>query len=261
MALEISVVDSFTDRPFSGNPAAVAFIERFPSDEAMQAIASELNLSDTAFVVARPDGDFDMRWFTPKTEVDLCGHATLAATHLLGKRSQFHTRSGVLTCDIRDGLIEMNFPALPPQERPVPLGLDMPGMCWYGIGGSDALVELIDAEVLRSLDPDLGMVSALGTRTLIVTAKGDRSGIDFICRVFGPNAGIPEDPVTGSAYCILACYWGDRLGFESLHAEQASDRGGNVRTTRQEDRVIIGGKAVTMAQVQLHEWGTGPSSG
>lgn len=254
MELKISVVDSFTDRPFAGNPAAVAFIEKFPSDEQMQAIASEMNLSDTAFVVGRPDGEFDLRWFTPKTEVDLCGHATLAAAHLLGKPARFHTRSGILTCDISDGLVEMNFPALPPEERPFPAGLEMVGMCWYGIGGPDALVELSDPQVLRSLDPDLGMIAALGTRTLIVTAKGDRPGIDFVCRVFGPNAGIPEDPVTGSAYCILAPYWADRLGVESLHAEQASPRGGSVSTTRRGDRVLIAGKAVTMAQVRLGHW-------
>lgn len=151
-----------------------------------------------------------------------------------------------------------NFPALPPQERPIPSGFEMPGMCWYGIGGPDALVELSDAAVLRSMSPDLGMISALGTRTPIVTAKGDRSGIDFTCRVFGPNVGIPEDPVTGSAYCILACYWGDRLGLESLNAEQASPRGGYIRTARQGDRVIIVGKPVTMAQVQLQKWADQP---
>jgi predicted PhzF superfamily epimerase YddE/YHI9 len=124
-------------------------------------------------------------------------------------------------------------------------------MAWYGVAEPDAMVELEDPATLRSLEPDLGMISALDTRTLIVTARGDRPGIDFVCRVFGPNAGIPEDPVTGSAYCVLACYWGDRLGRVDLTAEQASRRGGIVYTARQGDRVVIGGQAVTVAQVQF----------
>jgi predicted PhzF superfamily epimerase YddE/YHI9 len=249
MTLEISVVDSFTDRPFSGNPAAVAFAEKFPSDQEMQAIAAEMNLSDTAFVVGRPDGDFDLRWFTPKTEVAVCGHATLAAAHLLGRSVRFHTQSGVLTCEVRDGFVEMDFPAQPPEERSIPQGFEMHGMCWYGVGGPDAMVELSDAGSLRTMNPDLAMISALDTRALIVTARGDRPGIDFLCRVFAPNAGIPEDPVTGSAYCLLACYWGDRLALENLTAEQASLRSGIVQTARRGDRVIIGGNAVTMASV------------
>jgi predicted PhzF superfamily epimerase YddE/YHI9 len=251
MTIEISVVDAFTDRPFSGNPAAVAFLDAFPSDDVMQSIAAELNLSDTAFTVRRADGDFDLRWFTPTTEVALCGHATLAAAHLLGRSVRFHTRSGVLTCDVRDGFIEMDFPAQPPEERPVPRDFTMPGLSWYGVGGPDALAVLDDSQVVRDIDPDLGMIAALGTRTLIVTAKGDRPGIDFVCRVFGPNAGIPEDPVTGSAYCVLACYWGARLGATPLTAEQASVRGGTVQAMRRGDRVLIGGSAVTMSRVEL----------
>jgi predicted PhzF superfamily epimerase YddE/YHI9 len=251
MTIEIVVVDSFTDRPFSGNPAAVTFLEKFPADAEMQAIAAEMNLSDTAFVVGRPDGDFDLRWFTPKTEVALCGHATLAAAHLIGNPVRFHTQSGVLTCEIRDGLVEMDLPAQPPEERPLPQGFEMTSVRWYGVGEPDALVELGNAGSLRTLEPDLAMISALGTRTLIVTAEGDRPGIDFICRVFGPNAGIPEDPVTGSAYCLLACYWGDRLGKDRMTAEQASARGGIVHTMRRGDRVVVGGNAVTMARVSL----------
>ncbi len=257
--MDLTVVDSFTDRPFSGNPAAVAVVNAFPDEARMQAIALEMNLSETAFVVARPDGSHDLRWLTPQVEVDLCGHATLAAAHVLGGAGRFHTRSGELVCTSSgDGWIEMDFPADPTTaEAPPPslhgaLGLDSAdGVRVFARGRADVLVELAGADTLRALHPDLAGVAALGSRGVIVTAAGDRPGFDCVSRVFAPNAGIPEDPVTGSAHCTLAGYWGERLGRDELVGEQASARGGMVRMRRNGDRVVLGGQAVTVSQVRL----------
>ncbi len=252
MALELTVVDAFTDVPFRGNPAAVAILESYPDDERLRAVAREMNLSETAFVVPRPDGDHDLRWFTPAVEVDLCGHATLAAAHVLGGSARFHTRSGLLTCASTDRQgIEMDFPADPPAEAPMPASLELPSVRWFGYGQWSALAELDTAALVRNLRPDLASISALETRALIVTASGDRPGVDCVSRVFGPNVGIPEDPVTGSAHCALAVHWGQRLGVDTLVGEQASARGGTVRMRRRGARVGIAGHAVTTAYVRL----------
>ena len=256
MVLELTIVDAFTAEPFKGNPAAVAILSGFPADERMQAVAREMNLSETAFVVPREDGDHDLRWFTPALEVDLCGHATLAAAHVLGGSVRFHTRSGPLACTRTDeGWIEMDFPADPPVEAPLPASLELPGVRWYGLGRWDALAELDDATVLRRLEPDLTALAGLGTRCVIVTAEGDRPGVDCVSRVFAPNCGIPEDPVTGSAHCTLAVYWARRLGRPELVGEQASVRGGTVRMRLTGERVTIAGQAVTVARTQLLRWG------
>jgi predicted PhzF superfamily epimerase YddE/YHI9 len=250
MMTVIRVVDSFTDRPFAGNPAAVCFLDKFPPDERMQDVAAEMNLAETAFAVPRPDGDFDLRWFTPTTEVDLCGHATLAAAHMLGRPATFHTRSGTLpTRPGTDppGLVEMDFPADPPAAVPVPPGIDGVGAAR---GRFDLLVELADGDSVRNFEADLGWVAALGTRALIITAAGDRPGIDFVSRVFAPNAGIAEDPVTGSAHCTLAGFWAPRIS-EELVGEQASHRGGIVYMRVVGDRVVLGGQAVTVSEVRL----------
>jgi predicted PhzF superfamily epimerase YddE/YHI9 len=253
MGLHLTVVDAFANRAFAGNPAAVAVVEGFPDDEWMQRVAREMNLSETAFVSPRPDGDHDLRWFTPTVEVDLCGHATLAAAHVLGGRCQFHTRSGVLLCVVADdGWIEMDFPADPPLATDVAaeqLGLE--DAKWCGRSRYDLLVELIDGAAVRSLLPDLTRLSSVGTRGVLVTAAGDRDGIDCVSRFFAPSVGIPEDPVTGSAHCVLAVYWGERTGKDLLIGEQASSRGGTVRMRRQGDRVVIGGQAVAVSEVQL----------
>lgn len=252
MGLELTVVDAFTDEPFRGNPAAVAVVEAFPADERMQAVAREMALSETAFCVARVDGDHDLRWFTPTVEVDLCGHATLAAGHVLGGEARFHTRSGVLSCRAGgDGAIVMDLPADPPVPADPPAALGLPGVRGYALGRGDAVVELADAGAVRSLVPDLGALAALGTRAVIVTAPGDRPGVDCVSRVFGPNVGIPEDPVTGSAHCTLADYWGERLGRDRLTGEQASARGGTVTMWRRGDRVELGGQAVSVSRVTL----------
>jgi predicted PhzF superfamily epimerase YddE/YHI9 len=253
MGLHLTVVDAFTNRAFAGNPAAIALVDGFPSEDRMQTVAREMNLSETAFVTSRPDGDHDLRWFTPTTEVDLCGHATLAAAHVLGGAARFHTRSGALTCAPgEDGWIEMDFPADPPVATDVPgaeLGLDR--VQWCGRSRSDLLVELPDAAAVRALEPDLGRLAAAATRGILVTAAGDRPGIDCVSRFFAPNVGIPEDPVTGSAHCVLAVFWGERTGKDELVGEQASARGGVVRMRRFDDRVILGGQAVSVSEVRL----------
>jgi predicted PhzF superfamily epimerase YddE/YHI9 len=260
--MDLTVVDSFADRPFAGNPAAVAVVDAFPDEARMLAVAREMNLSETAFVVPRHDGAYDLRWFTPTVEVDLCGHATLAAAHVLGGTGTFHTASGALACrPTEDGWIEMDFPAKEtiaepsPPTLPAALGLapgtDAATVRVFGRAGTDLLTELTDAKAVRGLHPNLTTVAALGSRAIIVTAAGDRPGVDCVSRVFAPNAGIPEDPVTGSAHCILAVYWGERLGRHQLLGEQASARGGTVRMRRAGDRVVLGGRAVTVSQVQL----------
>ncbi len=252
MRLELTVVDAFTDRPFTGNPAAVAVVEEFPDDDRMQSAAREMNLSETAFVARRPDGDHDLRWFTPSVEVPMCGHATLAAAHVLGGSARFHTRSGELACRKGcEGRIQMDFPADPPSASDIPPALAVAGIRWYGRARFSALVELEDAPAVRAFEPDLPMLAALGTQAVIVTAPGDRTGIDCVSRVFGPNVGIPEDPVTGSAHCALAVFWGERTGRDDLVGEQASPRGGIVHMRRDGDRVELGGHAVTVADVRM----------
>jgi predicted PhzF superfamily epimerase YddE/YHI9 len=252
MGLQLTLVDAFTDRPFAGNPAAVAVVDAFPEAAEMQAVAMEMNLSETAFVVPRSDGDHDLRWFTPSVEVDLCGHATLGSAHVLGGPARFHTRSGVLTCTPEPGgWIGMDFPADEPTVEAPPYDLGIEDVQWFGRGRFDVLIELADAGAVRSFQPDLSELAALGSRSVIVTAAGDLPGIDCVSRVFGPNAGVAEDPVTGSAHCTLAVFWGDRTGRHQLVGEQASARGGIVRMRRAGHRVVLSGQATTVGHVDL----------
>jgi len=211
-----------------------------------------MNLSETAFVVQRGDRDHDLRWFTPSVEVDLCGHATLASACVLGGSARFHTRSGVLACALGDGgWIEMDLPSDRPSRTELPPAIAIDGIRWSGRGREDVLIELADAEAVRGYVPDLRALAELGSRAVILTARGDRQGMDCVSRVFAPNVGIPEDPVTGSAHCTIAVYWGERLGKEQLVGEQASSRGGTVRMKRKDDRVSIGGRAVVTATVHM----------
>ncbi len=252
MTLLLTVVDAFTDRPFTGNPAAVALVDAFPPAQHMQAVAAEMNLAETAFVVRRPDGDLDLRWFSPVVEIDLCGHATLAAAHVLGGAARFHTRSGVLTCGRdRAGRIEMDFPAMPAVEAPPPSGLDLDGIRWFGRGQFDVLIELADADAVRAYRPRLIELSALAPRGVIITAAGGGDGVDCVSRFFAPNAGVPEDPVTGSAHCTLAVFWAERLGRTTLVGHQASARTGTVHMRLEGDRVMLGGQAVTVSRVEM----------
>lgn len=250
--MDLTVVDAFTDRPFTGNPAAIALVDELPEAARMQEVAREMNLSETAFVAPRDDGEHDLRWFTPTIEVDLCGHATLAAAHVLGGSAAFHTRSGRLVCERHGDLVAMDFPARAPVERPLPFrpsGLAAPR--WTGTALDYWLAELPTAHDVVSHVPDMTAIAALGDRALIITALADDGSSDIVSRMFAPNAGIPEDPVTGSAHCILAPYWAPRLGRPELVGFQASARGGIVHMRLAGDRVTLGGQAVTISRVQI----------
>jgi predicted PhzF superfamily epimerase YddE/YHI9 len=250
--LELCVVDAFTDRPFSGNPAAVCLVEEFPDPARMQAVAAEMNLAETAFAVHRGGDAYDLRWFTPTVEVPLCGHATLATVHVLGRPARFSTLSGELACTIgEDRLIEMDFPGDPPEEAALPAALDLGPVEWFGRGRRYGLALLPDATAVRSLVPDIGAIGGLAEEALIVTAAGDRAGSDCVSRFFAPRLGVAEDPVTGSAHCTLGSFWAQRLGRDRLVGEQASPRGGMVHMRTEGDRVVLGGRAVTTSRVSL----------
>lgn len=262
MALPLLWVDAFADGPFTGNPAAVVLLERPAPDAWMQRVAAELGLSETAFVVPR-EGDFDLRWFTPTTEVDLCGHATLASAHALwhaGRlppeaRARFHTRSGPLRAVRADDLVWIDLPALPPtsQETSLPGLTEALGAEPRGVYRSrfDVLVELDDADAVRALRPDPAALARLAARGVIVTAHADEPGTDFVSRFFAPSVGVPEDPVTGSAHCVLAPFWARRLGRPTLTARQVSPRGGTLRLRLEDGRVHLGGRAVTVLEAHL----------
>jgi PhzF family phenazine biosynthesis protein len=261
MGLRITQVDAFTNRPFTGNPAAVAVLAELPADSWMQDVAREMNLSETAFLLPHEDG-FDLRWFTPTAEVDLCGHATLASAHVLWEdgllpdeaTARFHTRSGLLTARREGSWIELDFPSRPPRECPVPEHLvDALGVVprWVGCSESDLLVVLEAEKQVRSLMPDCGLLRRLDVRGVIVTSEAVSAGSDFVSRFFAPRVGVDEDPVTGSAHCTLAPYWEARLGRTDLVGYQVSSRGGKVRTRVVGDRVLLGGQAVTVMRAEL----------
>jgi PhzF family phenazine biosynthesis protein len=259
------VVDAFTDTAFRGNPAGVVQVDA-PADAVwMQSVAAELKHSETAFVSPRPGG-YDLRWFTPLVEVDLCGHATLAAAHVLATGSgdpgpfAFETRSGTLTARVlSDGAVTLDFPARAVSPVRAPDGLDAalavePLGC-YG-NGMDLLVEVADARAVASLRPDIALLAEVDCRGVIVTAAGDGSsgaaqGADFVSRFFAPRVGVDEDPVTGSAHCALAPFWSERLGRESLVGAQLSGRGGRVVVRVAGDRVELTGRAVTVIAGEL----------
>jgi predicted PhzF superfamily epimerase YddE/YHI9 len=254
-------VDAFTDQPFSGNPAAVCLLPTARDVDWMQLVAREMNLAETAFLVRRLDG-FNLRWFTPVYEVDLCGHATLASAHVLWEQehlptdqiARFHTRSGLLTAERRDRFIWLDFPSTPaaPAEPPPDLsqGLGTGGR-FVGRTPFDYLVELDSESAVRDLTPDLAILARVPVRGIIVTAKATSPDCDFVSRFFGPAAGVPEDPVTGSAHCALAPYWSSRLGRNELVGYQASARGGTVHVRLAGDRVKLGGEAVTVLKGEL----------
>lgn len=261
MGLTIHQVDAFTAKPFAGNPAAVCLLQDAREAGWMQDVAAEMNLSETAFLVRRDDG-FNLRWFTPKIEVDLCGHATLASAHILwqtgalssGAEARFHTRSGLLTARQRGDWIELNFPAQPPVQEPVPQQLaNALGITplFVGSNGSDHLVEVDSEQTVRGVTPDFGLLGMFSNRGVMVTSRADSSDYDFVSRFFAPAGGIDEDPVTGSAHCCLGPFWGERLGKTSMVGYQASARGGVVRVQLQEERVLLQGQAITVMQGEL----------
>jgi PhzF family phenazine biosynthesis protein len=259
----ITVVDAFTDRPFAGNPAAVCILKKPANEIWMKNVAREMNLAETAFLHPLDEpGLFALRWLTPTVEVDLCGHATLAAAHVLwqqghlakGQIARFSTRSGILTARQNGEEIELDFPALSTKEIDTPQGLaDALGarIVYVGSTRMDVLVELEDEAVVRGLKPNLTNVAKVPSRGVIVTSRASSVGFDFVSRFFAPQSGIDEDPVTGSAHCALAVYWGERLGKSQMIGYQASARGGIVCVRRDGDRVKLGGRAVTTIRGEL----------
>jgi PhzF family phenazine biosynthesis protein len=251
MAIPYYHVDAFTGELFAGNPAGVCILSAFPADSLMQKIAAENRHSETAFVVPRADGDFDLRWFTPKIEDDLCGHATLASAYVLALRKhdvwpvRFHTRGGVLTVAKEQDGFEMDFPAKPPQpcEKRVDLLAALGLKAALVMKSRDYLVVVDRAEEVRDLSPDIAALAKLdaGSGT-IVTAPGE-GDVDYVCRMFLPSAGIDEDPATGSIHCTLAPYWSGRLGKSRFRARQLSARGGSAQCAILGDRVKITGSA------------------
>lgn len=261
MSPHIIQVDSFTDQAFSGNPAAVCILAHAADKHWMQQVAREMNLSETAFLFRQRDA-WNLRWFTPAVEVDLCGHATLASAHVLwqdrhldpGAQARFNTKSGRLTADRRGGWIEMDFPAEPavavePPEALLPaLGITAK---YVGKNRMDYLIEVGSETELRTMRPDFARLGSLPVRGVIVTAPAVEDEFDFVSRFFAPGAGVNEDPVTGSAHCCLAPYWGAKLGKTEMTAFQASTRGGIVRVRTAGDRVMLGGQAVTVLRGEL----------
>ncbi|WP_433827067.1 PhzF family phenazine biosynthesis protein [Actinoplanes sp. CA-015351] len=276
--MRIRIVDAFTDKPFSGAPAGVLLLDAFPSDDWMQRVAAEVNHAETAFLHPLPEGgdaDWALRWFTPAVEVALCGHATLAAAHVLNPAApiRFATRSGVLRASVDDGLITLDFPTAPltPVETDpdlaaalgvTALGVTALGVTALGVGvlavhhtgpdTDDLLVEVADEKTVRAIVPDLRALTPLSGRGVIVTAAAEPgSGHDFVSRFFGPAVGVDEDPVTGSAHTALAPYWAARLGRSDLTGYQASPRGGYVQVSLRGDRTLLRGRAVTVIDGSL----------
>jgi PhzF family phenazine biosynthesis protein len=254
-------VDSFTAAPFAGNPAAVCVLPAPRDDRWMQNVAREMNLSETAFLDPRPDG-YNLRWFTPSVEVDLCGHATLASAHALwtcgylptSAQARFHTKSGVLLADRRGDWIEMDFPVTLTEAEQAPAGLvEALGVTPRFVGRNkfDYLVEVESEEILRALTPDFNSLRRLTVRGIIVTSRASTNGYDFVSRFFAPGAGIDEDPVTGSAHCALGPFWSERLGKTEFTAYQASARGGVVRVRLNGERAYLLGQAVTIFRAEL----------
>jgi len=261
MKNNLYLVDAFTLRPFSGNPATVCLLSEPAEASWMLALAAEFKHSETAFVAPNPQG-FGLRWFTPLKEVRLCGHATLASAHVLwetrrldpGQPACFDTLSGRLTAVRRGDWIEMDFPARTQIPASPPEGLvEVLGASplYVGCNGQTYLMELESEQVVRDLKPDLQRLLDLPVKAVMVTAPGVSPVYDFVSRFFAPAIGIPEDPVTGSAHCYLAPYWAGRLEKSEMTAYQASSRGGDVRLRLAGERVILSGQAVTVLAGEL----------
>jgi PhzF family phenazine biosynthesis protein len=267
--MRIRIVDAFTDRPFAGNPAGVLLLDAFPDDDWLQKVALEVNHAETAFAHRLPEGgeaDWALRWFTPATEVAMCGHATLATAHVLRTTGahdgpvRFATRSGVLIATPGEaGSITLDFPTAPLTPVDVPEGVDEAlgaeprAACDTGPNVGDLLVEVADEKTVRALTPDLKALATYSERGIIATARAEdpARGYDFVSRCFFPNVGIDEDPVTGSAHTALAPYWSERLGRPDLTGLQASPRSGRVRTRLRGDRTLLSGRAVTVIDGEL----------
>jgi PhzF family phenazine biosynthesis protein len=259
--MTIYQVDSFTDKPFSGNPAAVCITNGLQDEGWMQNVAREMNLSETAFLYKQAEG-YNLRWFTPAVEIELCGHATLASAHILwelgllkpGEQAIFHTLSGLLSAKQKGKWIEMNFPAKVEEQAIAParlieaLGVEVK---YVGKNQFDYLVEVESEDVVCNIKPDFGLLQTVAARGVIVTSLADSGEYDFVSRFFAPNVGVSEDPVTGSAHCYLSPFWSKRLGKDELIGYQASARGGVVKVRYVGDRVFLGGQAVTVLRGEL----------
>ncbi|UYZ64674.1 PhzF family phenazine biosynthesis protein [Hymenobacter weizhouensis] len=263
MLLPLYQVDAFADRPFAGNPAAVCPLHEWPPAPTMQAIAAENNLAETAFFVPRANsgGEFELRWFTPTVEVELCGHATLASAHVLyhhlgfdGPEIVFHSKSGPLRVSQAEaGRLTLDFPARPPQPLgPHPDGLldGLRATPLHLLAGPDLVCVFNSEAEVRALHPNIAQLERVEYRGVIATAPGT-DGVDFVSRFFGPRVGVPEDPVTGSAHTTLVPYWAGRLGKTHLHARQVSARGGDLWCELRQDRVLMSGHAVTYLRGEI----------
>ena len=262
MKQSIVQVDAFTAQPFSGNPAAVCVMEKPRDEQWMQNVAREMNLSETAFLHPEKDG-YRLRWFSPTMEIALCGHATIASAHVLyetgqlprGEQARFHTMSGLLTADEEDGWIRLDFPSKKPEATEPPPHLEKAlgnvRLHYVGKNVFDYLAEVESEEVVRALTPNFSLLELVEARGVIVTARSDDSKYDFVSRFFAPAAGVPEDPVTGSAHCCLTPYWAAKLNKHEMVGYQASARGGVVRVALRDDRVWLYGQAVTVLRGEL----------
>ncbi len=255
MTIPFFIVDAFSERPFRGNPAAVCVLSRQTTAEWMQAVAAEFNLPMTAFVLPHSTGGYELRWFTPVVEVELCGHATLATVHVLGGTREFSTKSGTLRCRLRgDGVVEMWFPAIPihpiSDSSAVERAAGLPSGSAIGVWGGDIwwLVEVPAMKDVRQARPDMELLRAFGGVLIVVAAVGGRGGVDTVCRVFEPASGLEEDAVTGSAHCVIAPWLAARTGQTQFVGEQLSARGGIVATELVGDGVVIRGRAITVAE-------------
>jgi PhzF family phenazine biosynthesis protein len=259
-------VDAFSAVPYAGNPAAVCLLDHGPPDTVLQSLAGELGLSETAYVRAAPTAPgaaarFDLRWFTPTTEVDLCGHATLAAAHVLwedgrvapGRAIEFSTRSGDLRATRAGSVIELDLPAQPPSPVAIaaPLRSWLPGVLRAARAGRSLLVELETDAAVGAVSVDQARLAELDDLIVIVTARGETGPWDYVVRVFAPRLGIDEDPVTGSAQCVAGPYWAERLGRRRLRCRQLSARGGELVVSVLEGRVGVAGEAVTVLRGEV----------
>jgi PhzF family phenazine biosynthesis protein len=254
-------VDAFAVRPFTGNQAAVCLLPSWREDSWLQAVGAEMNLAETAFLVRR-QGHFDLRWFTPTVEVDLCGHATLASAHVLfseglappGEKIRFSTKSGILTAARSGDDIEMDFPLVAEEQAQAPPGLlEALGVTATYVGKSkfDYLVEVASEPALRALSPDFKRLAHVSARGVIVTSRSADPRFDFVSRFFAPAVGIDEDPATGSSHCCLVDFWRKRLGKTAFTAYQASKRGGVIKVRVSGDRAFLGGSALIVAKGEL----------
>jgi PhzF family phenazine biosynthesis protein len=264
MTIPVTWVDAFSDVAFAGNPAAVCLLDEPLDDAAMQSIAFELGISETAYLTRTDDPNtFGLRWFSPATEIDLCGHATLASAHALRETRTvdgaapltFHTRSGALHAAFDGDRIELDFPAdaVAPSPLPNPLKDEWPGaVVASGSSAFFAFVVLSSASAVARYAPDLTAIAATGAKSLLLTAAADAgSGADYVLRVFGPNVGIDEDPATGSAQCAAGPYWAAQLGRSALVARQLSARGATLYVRAEGERVRIAGHATTFLSGNL----------